>query len=157
MDLSNISPFVNNHPLTLNKPGFSGHLKARGGGISPDMLLTSYIAVFQSNHYFMVSNENLGLQWSIEVIIILLCWILLPWDCSEVTYFCPENLLVLGRKIFENPLFMTYMHNMHIKWKLKTYQMQIRGWNCNLTKFLGEKSIFKNFRLNFQKKIFFWN
>ena len=65
------------------------------------MLLTSYIAVFQSNHYFMVSNENLGLQWSIEAIIILLCWILLPWDCSEVTYFCPENLLVLGRKILK--------------------------------------------------------
>ena len=119
------------------------------------MLLSSYIAFFWSSHYFMVSNENLGLQWSIEAIIILLCWILLPWDCSEVTYFCPENLLVLGRKIFENPLFMTYMHNMHIKWKLKTYQMQIRDWNCNLNTFLGEKSIFKNFRLNFQKKNFF--
>ena len=60
-----------------------------------------------------------------------------------------------GYENFENPLFMTYMHNMHIKWKLKTYQMQIRGWNCNLTKFLGEKSIFKNFGFNFQKKIFF--
>ena len=76
--------------------------KSRGeGGISPNMLLTFYIVVFQSNHYFMVSNENLGLQWSIEAIIILLCWILLPWDCSEVTYFCPENLLVLGRKILK--------------------------------------------------------
>ena len=49
-----------------------------GGGISSDVLLTSYIAVFRSNHYFMVSNVNLGLQWSIEVIIILLCWIVLP-------------------------------------------------------------------------------
>ena len=32
----------------------------------------------------------------------------------KVNYFCPKNLLVLGRKNFENLLSMTYMHNMHI-------------------------------------------
>ena len=90
MNISTDCQSTNSISLTLNKPGIFCHLKARGGierGISPDKSLTSYIAVFQSNHYFMVSNENLGLQWSIEAIIILLCWILLPWDCSEVTYF----------------------------------------------------------------------
>ena len=134
MNISTDCQSTNSISLTLNKPGIFCHLKARGGierGISPDKSLTSYIAVFQSNHYFMVSNENLGLQWSIELIIILLCWILWLWDHLEVSYFCHENLLVLGRKIFENPLFMTYMHNMHIKWKLITYQMLTRiGSRC---------------------------
>ena len=49
---------------------------------SQDMLLPSYIAVFQSNHYFMVSNENLGLQWSIEAIIMSFFY---------VEYFCRET------------------------------------------------------------------
>ena len=63
-----------NDSFNPNQAGVFRSSKSRGGGgISPDMLLTSYIAVFQSNHYFMVSNENLGLQWSIEAIIILLC------------------------------------------------------------------------------------
>ena len=86
---------------TLNKHGFFGHLKA--GGISLNMLLTSFVAIFQSNHSFMVSNENLVPWWSINLIIYLLCWIVLPRCCLEVSYFCTWNLLVLDRKIFENP------------------------------------------------------
>ena len=116
-----------------------------GGGISPDMLLTSYIAVFQSNHYFMVSNENLGLQWSIEAIIILLCWILLPWDCSEVTYFCPENLLVLGRKILK----------IHLLWPTCTICTSNKSWKHTKCKSGVEIVIWLNFWVKNQfSKIF---
>ena len=126
----------------------------RRGGISSDFLLTSYIAAFQSNHYFMVSNENLGLQWSIEAIIILLCWILLPWDCSEVTYFCPENLLVLGRKILK----------IHYLWPTCTICTSNESWKHTKCKSGVEIAIWLNFWVKnqfskifasiFKKKIF---
>ena len=40
---------------------------------------------------------------------------------QKVTYFHLENLLALGINFFESQLFMNYMHNMNIKWRLKTY------------------------------------
>ena len=148
MNISTDCQSTNSISLTLNKPGIFCHLKARGGierGISPDKSLTSYIAVFQSNHYFMVSNENLGLQWSIEAIIILLCWILLPWDCSEVTYFCPENLLVLGRKILK----------IHYLWPTCTICTSNESWKHTKCKSGVEIAIWLNFWVKNQfSKIF---
>ena len=93
----------------------------------------------------MVSNENLGLQWSIEAIIILLCWILLPWDCSEVTYFCPENLLVLGRKILK----------IHYLWPTCTICTSNESWKHTKCKSGVEIAIWLNFWVKNQfSKIF---
>ena len=36
-------------------------------------------------------------------------------------YFDRENFLAFGTTIFENSSFLTYMDNMYIKWKLKTF------------------------------------
>ena len=117
--------------------------------------MISKIAIPHSNHSFMVSTENSGFQWSIELIIIFLCCIVLQRKCLEVTFFLSENLLAFGNKIFETRHLLftcTIICTSNKSWKHRKYKsgLEIVIWK----KFLDAKWIFKSFSLNFNK--IFW-
>ena len=62
---------------------FRTRLHVWGGGIKTDLFLSSCIAIFHSNHTYMVSNESCGLPLSVESIIVTLCCVILQWDSFE--------------------------------------------------------------------------
>ena len=93
-----------------------------GGGIKTLWFLSSYIAIFPSK------STKQGLKWNMTS---------LPY-CRVFDHFSMLNSLVVkwhrnslawslafGITIFEISLFFTYISNMYIKSKLKTFQIRI--------------------------------
>ena len=74
-----------------------------------------YMAIFHSKPEYMASNENLGLQWSVELMINTLACLVFPYGHAEFMYFDSENLPRFGMKIFENLIFASNTYNMYIK------------------------------------------
>ena len=87
----------------------------------------------------------MGLQWSVESMINILACLVFPYGHAEFMYFDSKNLPRFGMKFFENLILSSNTSNMYIKWKLKSYWIQI--WQ--------KKSFFlKKFRKT-EKKNFF--
>ena len=61
-----------------------------------------YMAIFHSKPEYMASNENLGLQWSVESMINTLACLVFPYGQAEIAYSYNKNLPRIGMKIFEN-------------------------------------------------------
>ena len=104
--------------------GIFGRSKGRGGGgaesahgffPAPVLLISMQI------NPNTISNESWHLYLPVESLNITLSWIVLPWGGAEVAYFDRGNILAFSTTIFENSSFLTYMDNMCIKWKLKTF------------------------------------
>ena len=74
------------------------------------------MAIFHSKPEYMASNENLGLQWSVESMINTLACLVFPYGQAEIAYFHGENLPRFGMKIFENLILSSNTSNMYIKW-----------------------------------------
>ena len=70
-----------------------------------------YMAIFHSKPEYMASNENLGLQWSVESMINILACLVFPYGHAEFMYFDSENLPRFGMKIFENLIFASNTYN----------------------------------------------
>jgi len=51
-----------------------------------------YMAIFHSKPEYIASNENLGLQWSVESMINTLAYLVFPYGQAEIAYFYSENL-----------------------------------------------------------------
>ena len=98
----------------------------KSGGMQESCTLAFYhqkqfslkISHFESVWY-RVSNQNLGLQWSVESMINILACLVFPYGHAEFMYFDSKNLPRFGMKIFENLIFASNTYNMYIKWKLK--------------------------------------
>ena len=125
-----------------------------------------YLAIFYSKPEYMASNENLGLQWSVESMINTLACLVFPYGQAEIENFHSENLPRFGMKIFENLILSSNTSNMYIKWKLKSYWIQIwqkkiifleKIWkNGKKNYFLDREFLKKKFsNANFSEKFFY--
>ena len=61
------------------------------------------MAFFHSKPEYMASNENLGLQWSVESMINTLACLVFPYDQAEIAYFHSENLPIQGVQALSGP------------------------------------------------------
>ena len=110
--------------INPKKTGFFGRSRDRGeGGRNQDAL------VFELLHcHFTLKSIKYGLKWKLTSLPI----------CRVFDHFSLLNSLVVrghrsslvwslafGTTIFENSWFFTYIGNMYIKWKLKTFQIRI--------------------------------
>ena len=124
-----------------------------------------YMAIFHSKPEYMASNENLGLQLSVESMINTLACLVSPYGQAKIAYFHSENLPRFGMKIFENLILSSNTSNMYIKWKLKSYWIQIwqknhfswKNFEKQERKFFFGSRIFekKDFKCEFFRKFFF--
>ena len=73
------------------------------------------------------------------------------WCQSDLVW--RQNFWVFGMSIFEKLQFYTYMDNMHIKWKLKSFWIYICHQKVQLgMKTFWKKMNFKIFCFDFQRK-----
>ena len=125
-----------------------------GGGIKTLWFLSSYIAIFP------FKSTKHGFKWKLTS---------LPY-CREFDHLSMLNSLVVrwrrssliwplsfGTTIFENLSFFTYMGNIYIKWKLKTFQIWI--WHKKIQFLMKnlQKIEFSRFLPQFRWDFFFCN
>ena len=141
-------PWVNRNLtlfLTLNKPGFSGHLKAGGGRNQPGYVIDVLHCCFSVKSLFH------GLKWKFRSSVVhrsnnhssMLNTFAVRLLGSNL--FCPENLLVLGRKILK----------IHYLWPTCTICTSNESWKHTKCKSGVEIAIWLNFWVKNQfSKIF---
>ena len=105
----------------------------------------------------MVSNESWHLYLHVESLNTIVSCIVLPYGGSELAYFARGNLPAFGTTIFENSSFLTNIDNMYIKWKLRTFWIQIWHKKYNLLWKKLHKKSFSKFSSHFLLHFFFRN
>ena len=107
--------------LTLNRPGFSDDTEAGGG---EEIRNVCFCCPWLQ---FLRKSLIYGLKWKFWSLLVCRINYFHLMLCSFVMRLLRRKLhwsFKFARSIFEKPSFMTYMYNMYIKWKQKTYRIQ---------------------------------
>ena len=106
---------------------------------------------------FLRKSLIYGLKWKFWSLLVCRINNFYLMLCSFVMRLLRRKLhwsFKFARSIFEKPSFMTYMYNMYIKWKQKTYRIQIWYKIKILLQFFLEKTKVSKFSPQFQQKKF---
>ena len=143
-----------NHELNPKQAGVFGRSRSRGG---EEIRNVCFCCPWLQ---FLRKSLIYGLKWKFWSLFVCRINYFHLMLCSFVMRLLRRKLhwsFKFARSIFEKVSFMTYMHNMHIKWKQKTYRIQFWYKIKILLQFFFLKKNILKFLPHFKKKLFFWN
>ena len=133
--------------------GLFGLSRDRGGGIHPPEFLSYFSLVF---HHKSTKHD---LKWKLASLSTYrvfehhpkLHTFVVSWRRSSLLW-----LIMFGTTILENLWFLTYMDNIYIKWKLKTFYIHIWHKKMPFVMKKFEKNKFFKIFVSFLTAIFFF-